>query len=152
MIGWPELIIILIAVIFLAIILIKYITQPSKRVEVKIGSTVVKAEVADTFAKQVKGLMFHQNLKENEGMLFIFGKEAHYEIWMMNMSFPIDIIWINNGKVVDIKKDAQPCLLSCESYRPKDLAKYVLEVNSNFTDRHNVKIGTKVELGQIVSS
>jgi len=143
----PELVIFLIVAFLVAAILIKNMLQPAKRVEVKIGSTTVVAEVADTLPKQIKGLMFRSGLKENEGMLFDFGSEGYHSIWMMNTSFPIDIIWINNGKVVDIKKDAQPCGLICPSYGPKEPARYVLEVNANFTDKHKIKIGTRAELG-----
>jgi len=146
MVG-PELVVIILAlVLIVAVFFLKGIMQPAKMVEVKVGNTTVDAEMADTLPKQIKGLMFRSSLPQNEGMLFDFGEEGYHGIWMMNMSFPIDIIWINNGKVVDIKKDAQPCLLFCESYSPKEPARYILEVNANFTERHSIKIGTKVEL------
>jgi hypothetical protein len=144
MVG-PELIIILLVAVLAAVIFVRNL-QPIKWVDVRIGKAVVRAEVADNVAKQIKGLMFRSSLKENEGMLFDFGKEGYPGIWMMNTSIPLDIIWINNGKVVDIKKDAHPCRIVCLSYGPKEQARYVLEVNANFTDRHNIKIGTKVEL------
>jgi len=141
-----ELVVIIAVVSIAAVILFKSMTQPAKYVQVKIGSVAVNAEVADTVPKQIKGLMFRSGLKENEGMLFDFGREGYHSIWMMNMSFHIDIIWINNGKVVDMKKDAQPCRIFCPDYSPKEPATYVLEVNANFTEKNNIKIGTKVEL------
>jgi len=134
-------------VLFLLIIILVIIANPFKTTnytEVKIGNTTVKAEIADTFAKKVKGLMFRKSLSEKEGMIFPFDQEGYQGIWMMNMSIPIDIIWMDKDKkVVDIVKDAQPCGLTCESYTPKEKAMYVLEVKSNFTERHGVKIGTK---------
>ena len=145
MIG-PELIIIIALVLIVAVFFLKGIMQPAKRMEVKVGNATVNAEVADTLPKQIKGLMFRSSLPQNEGMLFDFGEEGYHEIWMMNMSFPIDIVWINNGKVVDIRGDAQPCKIFCPSYGPKEPARYVLEVNANFTNKHGIKIGTKVEL------
>ena len=113
----------------------------------EIGGTVIKVEIADTMEKQVRGLMFRENLGENEGMLFVFGREDFQGIWMMNMSFPIDIIWIDsNNKIVDIAKEAQPCRLNCPTYIPKERAKYVLEVNSEFAEKHTIKIGDKVNI------
>jgi len=90
--------------------------------------------------------MFKKSLPEDEGMLFVFDEEGYHGFWMMNMSFPIDIIWINNEKkVVDIVKNAQPCKFSCPSYKPKEKAMYVLEVNANFTEEHGIRIGSYIE-------
>ena len=54
---------------------------------------------------------------------------------MPNVTFPLDIVWINeNFKVVDIKT-VPPCteknIQRCPSYKPDGKAKYVLEVNAN---------------------
>ncbi len=113
---------------------------------VTIGSTVVQAEVADTLPKQIKGLMFRKSLGENAGMLFPFGYDGFHGIWMANMSFPLDIIWINSeGRIVDIVKDAPPCGIICSTvYRPSETARYVLEVNAGFADGHGIKIGNIV--------
>jgi hypothetical protein len=139
-----ELIILILTI--LVIILFLIFRKSSKLINVKIGDTTVRAEIADTFLTRMKGLMFRKNMPENEGMLFIFDKEDYYSFWMMNMSMPIDMIWINSGKeVVDITKNAQPCRISCQSYQPKEKVLYVLEVNANFVDRHEIKIGSKTE-------
>ena len=134
--------------ITLAIILIVlYFVFQSKPVtkKVTIGNTEIEAEVADTLPKQIKGLMFRKNIPENGGMLFVFGNDDYYSIWMMNMSFPIDIIWIDSGhKIVDMVKNAQPCGIACPSYEPKAKARFVLEVNAGFTNKHSVKIGDLV--------
>jgi hypothetical protein len=141
----PELIILVLFVLIVILVLI-FRKSSSKYTNVKIGDTTVKAEVADTYLKRMKGLMFKKNMPENEGMLFVFDKEDYYSFWMMNMSIPIDMIWINSAKeVIDITKNAQPCRISCGSYQPKEKVLYVLEVNANFVDRHGVKIGSKLE-------
>jgi uncharacterized membrane protein (UPF0127 family) len=115
-------------------------------VTVEIGYMKIKAEVADSFVKQAKGLMFRNELAEDEGMLFVFNKSGYHSIWMANMRFPIDIIWMNESKhVVTIKKDAQPCTISCENYRPSEPARYVLEVNSGFASKHAIKNGSVAE-------
>jgi hypothetical protein len=141
----PEIIILSATVIFLLIIL--YLKKsPVKYVNVRVGNTEIRAEIADTLIKRTRGLMFRKSLPENEGMLFIFDSEKYEGFWMMNMSFPIDIIWINKEKkVVDVTKDAQPCKFSCQVYTPKEKAMYVLEVNANFTEEHKVKIGSSLE-------
>jgi len=146
MVG-PELIIIITLVLIVAVFFLKGIMQPAKRMEVKVGNTTIDAEVADTLPKQIKGLMFRSSLPQNEGMLFDFGEEDYHGIWMMNTSIPLDIIWISSDyKIIFIQKDAQPCFLDCRTYSPDKPARYVLEVNANFTNKHSIKIGNKVEL------
>jgi hypothetical protein len=118
----------------------KYVTR-----KVTLGKVEIQAEVADTLPKQIKGLMFRKSLPEKSGMLFVFGSDDYYGIWMMNMSFPIDIIWIDsNHKIVDIVKDVLPCGIICPSYEPTAKARFVLEVNSGFTEKYSVKVGDTV--------
>ena len=139
-------IIILFGIIIVLLIIFYFKKTPTKYANVKIGDTKIRAEIADTFIKQTKGLMFRKSLPENEGMLFVFDDENYHSFWMMNMSFPIDIVWINKEKkVVDITKNAQPCKISCTIYRPKEEVMYVLEVNANFTEEHEVGIGSLLE-------
>ncbi len=142
---------IIIAVVIIAAIYIFYrstviVSTTSNTTKVTIGKTTIEAEIADTLPKQITGLMFRKSLPEDRGMLFIFDRDDYHGIWMMNMSISLDIVWINSDyKIVDIVKNAPPCKLVCPVYRPKDLARYVLEVNSGFTDNYSIKIGDMVK-------
>ena len=139
-------IIILSGIVIILLIIFYLKKSPTKYTNVKITNTEIRAEIADTLIKRTKGLMFRKSLSQNEGMLFIFNEEGYHGFWMMNMSFPIDIIWIEKEKkVVYIEKNAQPCGLICSSYIPKEKAMYVLEVNANFTEEHGIKIGSSLE-------
>jgi len=139
-------IIILSGLIIVLVIILYFKKSPIKYTTVKIRGTEIKAEIADTLMKRMKGLMFRKILPESEGMLFVFDKEDYHGFWMMNMSFPIDIIFVNKNKeVVDIIKNAQPCKLSCSTYRPKEKAIYVLEVNANFTEKNGIEIGSSLD-------
>ncbi len=116
---------------------IKYITIAERK---------VKVDLATTPEAHAQGLSGRKELKENEGMLFVFDKPGKYSFWMKDMNFPIDIIWVSEDfKVVYIKKDARPELYP-ETYAPKDNAKYVLEVVSGFSDKNNLKEGGMVSL------
>jgi len=139
-------IIFLSGVIIVLLIILFFKKTPTKYTNVKIGDTEIKAEIADTLIKRTKGLMFRKSLPENEGMLFVFNEGDYHSFWMMNMSFPIDIIWVNEEKkVVDVVKNAQPCKLRCSTYKPKEKAMYVLEVNANFTEKHGIEIGSSLD-------
>jgi uncharacterized protein len=89
--------------------------------------------------------MFRDSLPSNQGMLFTFGSDGYPGIWMMNMSFPIDIIWIDSQhRVADIVEDAQPCGIICSTYNPSAESRYVLEVNAGFAKKNRVSIGDEV--------
>jgi len=126
-----------------------YISKTSTNNEgylrIKVNDIVVNAEIANTDAEKINGLTNKTNLEENQGMLFVFSEEDYYGFWMKNMKIPIDMIFIDkDNTVIDIWKDAQPCKENCTSYVSKEKSMYVLEVKSNFTDRHNVTIGSKI--------
>lgn len=111
-----------------------------------IKNICIEAEIAATPEARINGLMFRQELEPGKGMLFILGEESKESFWMKNMKFPLDIIWINKDKVIiEISKDARPCLEDCLSISPKEKASYVLEVNSGFCDRFDIKAGDKVQ-------
>lgn len=95
-----------------------------------------------------KGLAVKNQLKENEAMLFVFEKPGRHSFWMKDMKFPIDIIWLDSdGKVAHIEKNLQPCVsvLICTGYSPNIDSQYVLETASNFTQRHNISVGTDID-------
>ncbi|MEE8168170.1 MAG: DUF192 domain-containing protein [Candidatus Hydrothermarchaeales archaeon] len=106
----------------------------------------VKVEIVSDPTEISTGLMFRKNIGENEGMLFSYSYDGYYTIWMKNMNFPIDIIWLSSDlKVVDIKMSAEPCRQEpCEVYQPAKPARYVLEVSANFTMGNKVVIGDEV--------
>jgi uncharacterized membrane protein (UPF0127 family) len=61
------------------------------------------------------------------------------------MNFPIDIIWIDEDLRVNfIKKNALPSSYP-EAFSPDGNSLYVLEVNSQFLDKNNLKEGDKVK-------
>ena len=105
----------------------------------------IKVEIADDNEERMKGLMFRQRIDENEGMFFIFANEEYRTFWMKNTLIPLDIIFIDeNFGIIDIK-NAVPCKEEpCALYKSSKPARYVLEVNENFTMNNNVKIGDRV--------
>lgn len=101
---------------------------------VKIDGVTFNVLVADTKPARTQGLSGRTSLGDRQGMLFVFDENDQQGIWMKDMKFPIDIVWISeNFRIVDIKRDATP-----ESYpevfmntRP---ARYVLELPAGSID------------------
>ena len=68
----------------------------------------IPVEVADTLKKRSLGLGKRASLKKGWGMLFVFEKRKPHRFWMKDMQFPLDIIWLDNHRIVHIIHNAQP--------------------------------------------
>ena len=92
-----------------------------------------------------QGLSIVDELKEDQGMLFVFSYLDEHAFWMKDMKFPIDIIWLDSEKkIVSIKENADPKNFP-ENYQPTSPALYVLEVTDGFTKKHSLKEGDQLE-------
>ena len=68
----------------------------------------IPVEVADTLKKRSLGLGKRTSLKKGWGMLFVFEKRKPHRFWMKDMQFPLDIIWLDNHRIVHIIHNAKP--------------------------------------------
>ncbi len=108
------------------------------------GKTFV-LEIADLPEQQIQGLSDRPYLPENQGMLFIFPEKEIQTFWMYRMRFPLDILWIDDGKVVKIDKNIPP-----EGDQPQNRyasdrpVNRVLEINAGLADKYHIKEGDTV--------
>jgi hypothetical protein len=136
-------------IILIFILIVVTITLLHKKDQSKVcfEDTCFIVELAIKPRERSRGLMFRDHLDEDKGMLFIHEREGEYSFWMKNVSIPLDIIWINEEKVVVfISENAQPCSDSCPSIKPSGKAKYVLEINGGISDEIGLKVGDKIML------
>ncbi|OHA15639.1 MAG: hypothetical protein A3H57_00190 [Candidatus Taylorbacteria bacterium RIFCSPLOWO2_02_FULL_43_11] len=121
-----------------------------KNASVFVRGVEVFVEIAKTNEELSRGLGGKETLFPNTGMLFVFGEDGIHSFWMKDMKFAIDMIWINkNGEIVDIKEDAKPEFFP-ERYSPRSNARFVLEVQSGFSKKHQINIGDRVLLPTFV--
>jgi uncharacterized membrane protein (UPF0127 family) len=107
-----------------------------------INGARIRAEVASSEAERVRGLSHREGLKKNEGMLFEFDEPREVNIWMKDMKFSIDILWIRDGEIVWIVENAPvPSGGEVASYLPPVEATHVLEVPAGFAQEHGVAVG-----------
>ena len=62
-----------------------------------IGDAKIYIEIAKTTAELTRGLSGRPTLAENSGLFFIFPNSGIHGIWMKDMDFPIDIIWLDEN-------------------------------------------------------
>jgi hypothetical protein len=92
-------------------------------------------EVANTDAERIQGLSDRPDLLPRNGLLFIFDSVGVQSMWMKNMNFPLDIVWIDaNKKIVKIQENALPCSMNsthiCEAYSSIYPIKYAIELKA----------------------
>ena len=120
---------------------------------IKLGDQILVVKIADNDSLRVRGLMFHDELPFDQGMLFVFDQPGTRSMWMLSMQFSLDIIWFDeNLHVTAIEKNVPPCkttieVVTCrENGVSGDNAKYVLEVTAGFVDEFGIAENSKLEL------
>lgn len=120
---------------------------------VRIGEGTFKLEVAATPEARARGLSGRRSLAPDRGMLFIFQDAVHHGIWMKDMRFPIDILWLKSvdsrhAIVIDIAPSVQPQPGKPETQLPvlypRDIADTVIELRADSVFHTGVKIGDSV--------
>jgi uncharacterized membrane protein (UPF0127 family) len=86
-------------------------------------------DVAISRHDRQRGLMYKKKLAPNGGLLIILPEMSRTAVWMKNVQFPLDVIWVaGSGEISDIRS-LPPCKTDpCPIYWPRAAAKYILEV------------------------
>lgn len=143
-----KIILVVVALLGLAAIWRRYWSGPvpvqggNARV-VKIGGAKLTVEVAATLPAQRQGLSNRVSLPSNGGMLFVYRDKDIRYFWMKDMRFPLDVLWLADGRVVGLQENIPPPAPGQEPFRFQSSlpADGVLEVNSGWIRKHNIKIG-----------
>jgi len=121
-----------------------------KKATVTVKGHEFQVQIADNLASRTRGLSGRDALAENEGLYFIFQKPDMYGFWMKDMNFPIDIIWIKDGKIVSVTENAKPeptkSLFSLPIFYPSDPVDRVLEVNGGLAAKYGFSAGDPVTI------
>jgi uncharacterized membrane protein (UPF0127 family) len=118
---------------------------PVVRIETPAGRVPVRVELARSRDELSRGLMWRDRLDEDAGMLFVFASDEPRTFWMKNTPLPLDIIFVDAaGKVVSVAEHTTP--FTTTPIRSAGPARYVLEVNAGFAERHGIRAGTVMEL------
>ncbi len=139
--------ILLFAIVALLLFIAIFNIKQAKENFVIIKGKKIVIDLADSEEERSKGLMFRTSLKENAGMLFIFENPSVQAFWMKNTLIPLDMIFIDENKMIINIETALPCTSDpCQIYTSKRPALYVLEVNAGFAEKNNIATGDEVEI------
>jgi len=108
---------------------------------------IVKVECVVTPQKIAQGLSGRKSLKKGTGMLFIFNEIQRQNMWMPDMKFPLDVIWLDETlSVIHISYGLQPCVdrRTCPSTNSVYACKYAIEMNEGEAAIYGFMNGTQL--------
>ena len=108
---------------------------------VTISGKVVYARVADTDETRQKGLSGTSGLGPSDGMLFIFDVPGRWGMWMKDMRYSLDMVWMDSDKkIVYIAQNVSPGSYP-KVFLPDTDSLYVLELPAGFVAANHVALG-----------
>jgi uncharacterized protein len=122
--------------------------QPAKTelptTQMQIGGKSFTLEIATTLPEWERGLMHRDHLDSDHGMLFIFPDEAPRVFYNHDVSFPLDVVFLNSKQTV-------VSIIHLETYSDLDVpsgapARYAIELNAGTADQLHVTPGTQLEI------
>ncbi len=113
-----------------------------------ISGREIQLEVVNTPSQQEKGLMFRPPLADDRGMLFPFMPARPVAFWMKNTPSPLDIIFLLDGEVKAIARNATTCKSDpCPIYPENPVvADNVLEVRAGLTQEIGLQEGDRITI------
>lgn len=119
----------------------------------RIADSTFQATVLREDAEIMRGLSGTKSLANDHAVLFVFPHDSDWGMWMKDMNYPIDIIWLDrSGKVVHLQANADPSSYNRDDpsrskiYRPSTDARYVIETVSGTIERTGIEKGDVAEL------
>jgi hypothetical protein len=112
-------------------------------IEATSGRFEFQVELAVSPEQRSQGLMFREDLDEDRGMLFDFGRSQRASMWMRNTYVPLDMLFIDAaGRITQIAANTQP--LSDAAIASREPVRAVLELRAGVTARLGIEPGDRV--------
>ncbi len=125
--------------------------KDGERFEFRIGRSgrTIQVITAASPESLQRGLSGHPRLPPGEGMFFIFPTLDVRSMWMPEMRFPLDVIWLDEQLVIVHRNlNCPPCRsrAECPSYSSEALAKYAIEVTAGQAEALGLREGVQLFL------
>ena len=124
------------------------------RQTITVGTTEVQVDLAITPEEQTLGLGYRNGLDDGSGMLFVGTVSRTRTFWMKGMRFCLDIIWIEDGKIVGAAENACPDPDGTSDGNRATFSSgmpvtHVLEMPAGWMAANGYGPGTPVDLGEL---
>ena len=98
----------------------------------------VECESPSTEEERAQGLMYRDNLGENNGMFY---ENIDNGFWMKNVDIPLEMVFINGDEISEILPANPNDTTNISNNLPADSN---LEVNQGFCENNGITVGDKV--------
>ena len=123
-----------------------YGCQP-KTETITIGAHQFDVRYALTEEEQAKGLMFVEDMPEDQGMVFPKSSEQILKFWMKNTLIPLDMLFFDKDmRLVHIERSATPHDLTPRG--PDSPVCVVVELNGGVAKKRNIQINDILSLNR----
>ncbi len=103
---------------------------------------VKKLKICKNIFKKSIGLMFSKKIKD-VALVFPFKKEKITLLHMFFVFYQIDVLFLNEHKeVTELKENLRPFTF----YRPRNKAKYIIELPAGKIGQTKTRVGDKIEI------
>ncbi len=105
----------------------------------------VNARVADSFLSRARGLMFKQGLEDGEGLVLVTPPTDNRWrccIHTFFMRFPIDVLFVREGEVVDLVEGLKPWRF----YVPDEPAEIIVELPEGTVESTGTEVGDRIDV------
>ena len=107
------------------------------------GMYQIDAQVAMNPEQRQIGLMFRKDMRQHEGMIFVFEQPTKQCFWMKNTLLPLTAAFISDDGTIVNLEDMKPQTLDAHcSDKP---VRYVLEMNKGWFSKKGIKAGSKLQ-------
>ena len=118
----------------------------SSSATLRLGDQLFKANIAETDEEKARGLSGVDRLEDDEALLFVNDSDKMNRIWMKDMNFAIDVVWLSSDwRVVHIERSLQPSSYP-NIYSPNVTTRYVVELPEGSVSRHSIKVGSYAKI------
>lgn len=116
-------------------------------IHIHIQNNRFKAKVLQKPLEIMQGMMGKRFTKAFDALLFVMNKPSS-SFWMKNCIVPLDVVFIQNGKITKIHHNCMPCTQdACISYSGN--GNYVIEFPGNTCKTLHITKGASVVFSNI---
>jgi uncharacterized membrane protein (UPF0127 family) len=141
--AWFRPVALLIVCAAISLLLFRLDRPASRRLT--LGGEQFQLEIVDSQAAREKGLSGRESLAPDRAMLFVFEAPARACMWMKDMRFSIDMVWLDaDKKVIKIEQGAPPETYP-QVFCTAGNASYVLELPSGTAAKKHIRLGHSLD-------
>ncbi len=112
---------------------------------IKINQSFLKVEFALTPEEKRIGLSNRESILFDEALVFVFDETNYRSVWMKDMNFSIDVIWIDENRIiVDYIENLSPETYP-EIFISSSPVRYMIEVSAGFIAQNDINVGDVID-------